>query len=61
MAPSALPVRSIADEYDLLKVELDSHNLFFDQLVDMIPAKLYVSGNSGKLLFWHYFLWIHLT
>jgi hypothetical protein len=28
--------------------ELAQHNDFFDNLVDMIPAKLYVAGNSGK-------------
>jgi 60S ribosome biogenesis protein Rrp14 len=27
--------------------ELEEHNSFFDELVDMIPAKLYVAGNSG--------------
>lgn len=27
--------------------ELEEHNDFFDELVDMIPAKLYVAGNSG--------------
>eukprot|EP00429_Kryptoperidinium_foliaceum_P081497 CAMPEP_0176233354 /NCGR_PEP_ID=MMETSP0121_2-20121125/25777_1 /TAXON_ID=160619 /ORGANISM="Kryptoperidinium foliaceum, Strain CCMP 1326" /LENGTH=385 /DNA_ID=CAMNT_0017572737 /DNA_START=41 /DNA_END=1194 /DNA_ORIENTATION=- len=27
--------------------ELQSDNAFFDELVDMIPAKLYVAGNSG--------------
>jgi DNA excision repair protein ERCC-4 len=27
--------------------ELEEHNAFFDALVDMIPAKLYVAGNSG--------------
>ena len=27
--------------------ELQDDNLFFDELVDMIPAKLYVAGNSG--------------
>lgn len=27
--------------------ELEQHNAFFDELVDMIPAKLYVAGNSG--------------
>lgn len=30
----------------LLK-ELEENNAFFDELVDMIPAKLYVAGNSG--------------
>lgn len=27
--------------------ELQNDNVFFDELVDMIPAKLYVAGNSG--------------
>jgi hypothetical protein len=27
--------------------ELQDDNMFFDELVDMIPAKLYVAGNSG--------------
>lgn len=27
--------------------ELQNDNVFFDNLVDMIPAKLYVAGNSG--------------
>ena len=31
--------------------ELEQHNAFFDELVDMIPAKLYVAGNSGKFSF----------
>jgi len=30
----------------LLK-ELQDHNAFFDELVDMIPAKLYIAGNTG--------------
>jgi 60S ribosome biogenesis protein Rrp14 len=30
--------------------ELQEENAFFDSLVDMIPAKLYVAGNSGKFL-----------
>lgn len=32
----------------LLK-ELQEHNAFFDELVDMIPAKLYIAGNTGEL------------
>jgi len=32
---------------DLLLQDLQSDNQFFDNLVDMIPAKLYVPGNSG--------------
>jgi DNA excision repair protein ERCC-4 len=30
-----------------LEQELLEHNGFFDMLVDMIPSKLYISGNSG--------------
>lgn len=32
--------------HDLLK-DLTEHNLFFDELVDMIPSKLYIEGQSG--------------
>jgi hypothetical protein len=31
----------------LLK-ELQEHNGFFDELVDMFPSKLYIAGNSGE-------------
>jgi len=31
-----------------LLTELGANNQFFDNLVDMIPAKLYVVGNTGK-------------
>ena len=41
---------SAADTKALLK-ELEQHNAFFDELVDMIPAKLYVAGNSGTFVF----------
>lgn len=34
--------------HDLYK-ELQGHNDFFDLLVDMIPAKVYVAGQSGTL------------
>mmetsp|Transcript_20100 Transcript_20100/g.33345 ORF Transcript_20100/g.33345 Transcript_20100/m.33345 type:complete len:402 (+) Transcript_20100:75-1280(+) len=34
-------------QYSNLLRELEEHNVFFDTLVDMIPAKLYVAGNSG--------------
>lgn len=37
---------SITDPKAILK-ELEQHNTFFDNLVDMIPAKLYVADNSG--------------
>lgn len=40
MAPQHLNVQDIL-------AELEGHNSFFDDLVDMIPAKLYVAGNSG--------------
>lgn len=39
--------QSVADPKAILK-ELEQHNAFFDSLVDMIPAKLYVADNSGK-------------
>ena len=32
---------------DLLLQDLQSDNMFFDGIVDMIPAKIYVAGNSG--------------
>ena len=31
----------------LLLSDLQDHNAFFDNLVDMIPSKLYIAGNSG--------------
>lgn len=31
----------------LLLTDLEDHNAFFDNLVDMIPSKLYIPGNSG--------------
>jgi len=41
------PLHSTNDEsYDLLS-ELQSHNTYFDNLVNSIPAKLYVAGASG--------------
>jgi DNA excision repair protein ERCC-4 len=40
MAPQHLKLQNIMSE-------LESHNSFFDDLVDMIPSKLYVAGNSG--------------
>lgn len=40
-----MPPKSISPEQ--LLHELQSDNVFFDDLVDMIPAKLYVAGNSG--------------
>jgi hypothetical protein len=30
-----------------LLLELSEHNDFFDMIVDMIPSKLYIAGNSG--------------
>lgn len=40
MAPQHLQIQNIF-------TELEDHNSFFDDLVDMIPSKLYVAGNSG--------------
>ena len=40
------PQHSSKNEDDLLE-ELESHNAFFDNLVNMIPARLYVAGHSG--------------
>lgn len=37
----------------LLK-DLQEHNAFFDELVDMIPAKLYIAGNTGE---WKFCSW----
>lgn len=34
-------------QYDNLLRDLEDSNIFFDALVDMIPARLYVAGNSG--------------
>jgi hypothetical protein len=31
----------------LLLTDLQDHNAFFDSIVDMIPSKLYIAGNSG--------------
>jgi hypothetical protein len=31
--------------------ELQDNNAFFDSLVDMIPAKLYIAGNTGAFSF----------
>jgi len=39
-------MKKTAKRMDLL-TELDTHNQFFDSLVNMIPVKLYVSGASG--------------
>ena len=39
-------MKKTARRMDLL-TELDTHNEFFDSLVNMIPVKLYVSGASG--------------
>eukprot|EP00555_Chaetoceros_dichaeta_P003857 CAMPEP_0198251750 /NCGR_PEP_ID=MMETSP1447-20131203/2483_1 /TAXON_ID=420782 /ORGANISM="Chaetoceros dichaeta, Strain CCMP1751" /LENGTH=470 /DNA_ID=CAMNT_0043936843 /DNA_START=119 /DNA_END=1531 /DNA_ORIENTATION=+ len=39
--------------YDSKKIlrDLESNNEFFDDLVDMIPAKLYVAGNTGDEMY----------
>mmetsp|Transcript_8530 Transcript_8530/g.9789 ORF Transcript_8530/g.9789 Transcript_8530/m.9789 type:complete len:402 (-) Transcript_8530:28-1233(-) len=34
-------------QYHDLLVDLQKNNLFFDELVDMIPTKLYIAGQSG--------------
>ena len=39
---------SVLPSDQALLQELQASNDFFDALVDMIPAKLYVSGNSGE-------------
>ena len=36
---------------DSLYTDLCSHNSYFDTLVDMIPAKLYISGNTGDEMY----------
>lgn len=52
MAPKAKPrtttttLSAGALHHDLLS-DLTDHNLFFDELVDMIPSKLYIAGHSG--------------
>ena len=33
--------------------ELDENNTFFDNFVDMIPANLYVAGNTGMFHRFH--------
>jgi hypothetical protein len=38
-------------QYDNLLRDLEDSNIFFDALVDMIPARLYVAGNSGKCFY----------
>lgn len=34
-----------------LIAELESNNKFFDSIVDMIPAKLYIAGNTGDEMY----------
>ena len=41
------PLHSTNDDSDDLLSELQSHNVYFDNLVNSIPAKLYVAGASG--------------
>lgn len=41
------PLHSTNDDNDDLLSELQSHNAYFDNLVNSIPAKLYVAGASG--------------
>jgi hypothetical protein len=52
MAPNAKPTTTttISEAGALHKnllADLKEDNLFFDQLVDMVPAKLYIAGQSG--------------
>lgn len=42
-----MPPQHHSESNELLLSELDSHNEFFDSLVNMIPARLYVAGASG--------------
>jgi len=44
MAPNA---KTAASLHQNLLVDLNKDNYFFDQLVDMVPAKLYIAGQSG--------------
>jgi len=46
-----LPQHQSAPSSKAILKELEKHNAFFDSLVDMIPAKLYVKGNSGDGLY----------
>lgn len=41
-----MPPQHQSESNELLS-ELESHNEFFDGLVNMIPARLYIAGNSG--------------
>lgn len=45
-----MPPQHKYDEAALLR-ELQDHNNFFDSVVNMIPAKLYVAGNTGESKF----------
>lgn len=41
------PQHANANQFEILS-ELESHNAFFDSIVNMIPAKLYVAGHSDQ-------------
>ena len=43
MAPKA----ASAVQYHEILSELENNNIYFDSLVDMIPTKFYVKGQSG--------------
>jgi len=48
MAPKAKATISAAGAlHQNLLADLNEDNFFFDQLVDMVPAKLYIAGQSG--------------
>lgn len=40
-------ISEAAELHKSLLADLTNNNVFFDQMVDMIPAKLYIAGNSG--------------
>ena len=42
-----MPPQHSDNNSDDLHSELLSHNAFFDNVVNMIPAKLYIAGHSG--------------
>ena len=47
MGGKAAPSNPKQPQQRLLLSVLQDHNAFFDNLVDMIPQKLYIAGNSG--------------
>lgn len=44
--PNSNPYTDPHNEFSLLS-ELESHNTYFDSIVNLIPARLYVAGASG--------------